>query len=71
MMLVRYNGVKKHIPKGMLAKNDSQEKMWGLSSVLNKAVQFVPWTAPLERGQIFLLIFYAPISLTPNRSSVL
>lgn len=36
MMLVRYSGVKKHIPKGMLAKNDSQEKMWGLSSVLNK-----------------------------------
>lgn len=37
MMLVRHSGVKKHIPKGMLAKRDSQEKMWGLSSVHNKA----------------------------------
>lgn len=36
MMLVRYSGVKKHIPKGMLAKRDSQEKIWGLSFVHNK-----------------------------------
>lgn len=33
-------------------------------------MQFIPQTAPFERGQIFPLIFYAELSLPLDRSSV-
>lgn len=71
MMLVRYSGVKKHIPKGMVAKRDSRGKKCGFYLLCTtKVVQFIPQTAPFERGQIFPLIFYAELSLPLNRSSV-
>lgn len=58
MMLVRYSGVKKHIPKGMLAKRDSQERKWGLSSVHNKASAIYTTDCSILKGSNFSIDFF-------------